>query len=83
MTLEEFKDLYPDTVVFRDPDYETALIGVSAIDGRAVYDYNKMVDYLIEHDGMGPDEASEFVDYNAVGSCCGRDTPIVIYPVEQ
>lgn len=82
MTLDEFKDLYPETVVFKDPDYESALIGVSATDERAVYDYEKMVEFLIEECGMTPEEASEFIDYNAVGSCHGQKMPIVIYPIE-
>lgn len=35
-----------EIVVFRDPDYTTALIGVSE-DNRAVYNYNKMIEYLV------------------------------------
>lgn len=32
---------YEDTVVFENPSYDTAIIGVS-YDGRAIYDYELM-----------------------------------------
>ena len=37
---------YDDAVVFDDPDYDTAIVGVSE-DGRVVYDYDAMVESLM------------------------------------
>ena len=54
-TLEEVKEYiceqgYDDVPVFDNPDFATAFIGMSS-DGRAVYDYNKMVECLIQEGG--------------------------------
>ena len=38
---------YDNIIVFRNPDYETCLIGITP-DGNAVYDYDQMIDWLIE-----------------------------------
>ena len=56
---------YEDTVVFVNPSYETAIVGVS-YDDRAIYDLDLMIDYLVENDGMTEEEALEFIDYNTV-----------------
>jgi hypothetical protein len=70
---------YSDVIFFTSPDYESALIGVSS-DNRAVYDYDLMVEYLVQIDGMTEDEAAEWIDYNVIGSYIA-DGPIVIYPL--
>lgn len=42
---------YEGSVVFETPDFDEAIIGVTT-DGNVVYDYDIMVDHLIEKDGM-------------------------------
>lgn len=72
-----------DVVIFEHPSYESAFIGISH-DNRAVYDFYKMVDYLVEKDNMTYDDAVEFIEYNTIGSIMGNGTyPIVIYTMEQ
>ena len=75
MTLEDLG--YEDVVVFSD--YESALIGVT-IDNRAVYDYDKMIEYLIREDGMSGDEAIEWIEYNTIRSLpyAGDAAPIIV-----
>lgn len=51
---------YEDSVVFESPDYDDAIIGVT-VDGNVVYDFYKMVEHLIEKDGITFDEAVEFI----------------------
>lgn len=87
MTLEEIKDYicdhgWEDTVVFENPAYESAFIGLTD-DGRAVYDYEKMAENLMEGDGMSYEEAIEFIDYNTMRAIpyMGEYAPVVIYPV--
>jgi len=71
-----------DTVLFENPNYETAFLGISG-DGRAIYDMDKMVEYLVETDGMTEDEAIEFIDYNSIRACDYiANSPIVLYKVE-
>ena len=73
---------YENVLIFSNPDYASAFIGVSE-DNRAVYDFNKMVDYLMEVDGMEEIEAIEFISYNTIRALpyFGEDAPIIIYPM--
>lgn len=85
MTNEEIKEYLcdrglEDTVVFENPSYETAFIGLSH-DDRPVYDYEKMIEYLVETDGMTEEDAIEFIDYNNIRALpYYPNGPIVIYP---
>lgn len=68
--LERIKDAlnelgYESSIVFENPSYDTAIIGISS-DGQVVYDYDKMVEYLVKTDEMTPEEACEFIDYNTI-----------------
>lgn len=63
-----------------DFSYDTALIGVTH-DNRAVYDYDKMVEWLVETQGWDELEAMEWIDYNTIRALpyMGSDGPIVVY----
>ena len=47
---------------------------------HVVYDYRKMVDFLVETDGMEVTEAYEFIDYNTIRSIpyMGEFAPVVV-----
>jgi hypothetical protein len=70
---------YEDSIVFENPAYDSAIVGVTD-DGNVVYDFWKMVDCLIEQDGMEMMEAVEFIEYNAVRALpyAGDGAPIII-----
>lgn len=56
MTQEQIKNLITEmgceeVLLFEDPCYDSAFVGLSE-DNRAVYDYDLMVEYLVENDGM-------------------------------
>ena len=70
---------YEESIVFENPDYDSAIVGVTD-EGNVVYDFWKMVDYLMEHDGMEMMEAVEFIEYNAVRALpyAGDGAPIII-----
>ena len=74
---------YRDAVIFENPDYDSAIIGVSD-DNRVVYDYDKMVECLVKEDGMEYDEAMEFIDYNTIRACpyMGDKAPIVLKRID-
>lgn len=81
MTIEELIDLYGDhLIVFSNPDYDSAIIGVT-YDDRVVYDYDKMVIYLMDAEGMSLTDAIEFIDYNTARatSYIGEGAPIIMY----
>lgn len=63
--------------------YDDALIGVSH-DGRAVYDYNLMIDWLMKEEGWTDNEAIEWIEYNTVRALpyMGSSAPIIMYGLE-
>lgn len=74
---------FDGVIVFDECGYDDALIGVTE-DGRAVYDYRKMVEWLMANDGMTEEEAEEWIQYNTIGSLpnAGDRGPIIMYPLE-
>lgn len=69
---------YESVTLFEDPSYDTACIGISE-DGRAVYDYDLMVEYLIETDGMTDEDAEDFIGYNTIRALpYFQNSPIVV-----
>ena len=73
---------FEDVVVLKDFDYEDALIGVSD-DGRAVYDFDLMVAWLMETEGWEEIDAIEWIEYNTLRALpyMGPQAPIVMYKV--
>ncbi len=60
-----------EVLLFENPSYETALIGVWEDNNcvyRAVYDRDKMIEYLMESDGMEYDDAVDFMEFNTIRS---------------
>lgn len=71
---------YDDVVIFENYSYDDALVGVTE-DGRAVYDYDKMVAWLMAKEGWSLDEAVEWIEFNTIGALpnAGEDGPIIMY----
>ena len=55
-----------ESIVFENPDYDSAIIGYDANDSRIIYDFEKMAEHLMKVDGMEYDEAVEFIEYNTI-----------------
>lgn len=74
---------FEDVVYFANPDYDDALIGVDT-NNRAVYDYSKMVEWLIEKEDCTEEDAVDYIDYNTIRSLpyMGEHAPIVMYPLD-
>ena len=71
---------YEDVIIFDNPSYDDALVGITN-DNRAVYDYYKMIDWLIEKEGMDDEEAADFISYNSSFSY-GEGYPLIVYPID-
>ena len=70
---------YEDIVIFSNPSYASAFIGISE-DNRAVYDFDLMVEYLIEEEGLNDMDAIEFIEYNCIRSLpYYENSPIIIH----
>ena len=73
---------YEGVKYLTDFSYDDALIGVT-YDNRAVYDYEKMVEWLISTEGFTEEEAIEWIDYNTLRALgyFGEDAPIIMYQI--
>lgn len=67
---------YDDVIIFDNPSYEGALIGVTW-DNQAVYDYDLMIESLMKEDNMTQEEAADFIGYNA-SYRQGDEYPIIV-----
>lgn len=69
MTAREYLEEYDfeDVVIF--DDFDEAFIGVNSRN-KAVYDYVKIADILVDRDGLSFEEALDYIDFNC-------DTPEV------
>lgn len=73
---------YEDVKYLVNYSYDSALIGVSE-DGRAIYDYEKMIEWLMEEEEWSETDAIEWIDYNTLRAIpyMGENAPIIMYPL--
>lgn len=69
-----------DSIVFENPDYDSAIVGYDENSQRIIYDYEKMVEHLMNKDGMTYEDAVEFIDYNTIRACAymSDGAPIIL-----
>lgn len=74
---------YEDVIYLTNYSYDDALIGISE-DNRAVYNYDKMVKWLVKEEEFTEEEAIEWIDYNTIRALpyMGEKAPIIMYPIE-
>lgn len=70
-------------VLFAGDSYDTALVGITE-DGRAVYDFYKMVAWLAEAQEVTPEEAMDWICYNTICDLAnaGSNGLIIMYPID-
>ena len=68
---------HEDSVIFEAPDYDEAIVGVTD-EGQVVYDYDKMVQCLVDDDGMTWEEAIDFIEYNTIRTLPYVQNPPII-----
>lgn len=73
---------FEDVVIFEDYGYDDALIGVTE-DGRAVYDYDLMVDWLVRTEGWTEEDAIEWIEYNTIRALpyAGPSGPLIMHRI--
>lgn len=73
---------YEGVIFLENYSYDDALIGVTD-DNRAVYDYEKMVQWLIEVEEFTEEEAADWISYNTIRALpyMGEGAPIIMYPL--
>ena len=82
---EKLQELdFEETIILENPSYSTAITGISS-NGNLIYDYDLMIEYLIEHDNMSYEDAVEFIDYNTIRAIdyMGEFKPIIMMNIED
>ena len=71
--------LPPDAVVFDNHSYDNSIIGTT-FDGRAIYEFNKMIEELMDDEGWAEEDAVEWIEYNTMRALpyFGKKAPIVV-----
>lgn len=69
-----------ETVVFDSPEFDDAIIGITE-EGSVVYDYEAMVESLMQHDQISREEAVEFIDFNTIRAVpyAPDPKPVIMY----
>ena len=81
---ETLQDLgYENLIVVENPDYDDSILGVSH-DDRVVYDYDKMLECLIDKEGMDLEAAMDFISYDTIRSIpyAGENAPVVMFGIQ-
>ena len=71
---------YEDVKFLVNESYDDALIGVSD-DGRAIYDFSLMIEWLMTKYGWSDMESIEWIETNTLRALpyFGSDSPIIMY----
>ena len=73
-----------DAIVFDNHAYDNSIIGTT-FNGRAIYDFDKMVQELMNDEGWTEEEAIEWIEYNTIRAIPygGEKRPMVVYTEEE
>jgi len=79
MNREELADRYPELLALPSR-YDVAMVGVvNRIGTTAIcYDESKVIEVLMNEDGMEYEEAREFYEFNILGAWVGESTPFFL-----
>lgn len=84
MTREEISEWNEEALTC--DGFDDSIIGVGERIGLGpvvVYDVNKMINTLIERDGMTYEDAYEYFSFNISGAWMGEYTPIFVHKSEE
>ena len=75
---------FENFIIFENPDYDSAIIGITE-NNQVVYDYEKMIEHLMQEDDMAYEEAVDFISYNTIRSLpyAGEGAPIIMYSIGE
>ena len=73
---------YKGVKYLTDFSYDSALIGVTE-DNRAVYDYEKMVEWLVTEQEFTEEDAADWISYNTIRALpyFGEGAPVIMFPL--
>ena len=87
-TIEDLKGYlkergFNETSFFENPDFVDAIVGITD-EGNLIYDYDKMIQSLVNEGEMNEEEAIEWIEYNTIRTIpyMGSRKPIITYGIE-
>ena len=86
MTREQIENLLEsvDVEIMLADGLDDAFLGITdETTPRAVYSRRRIIEILMNRDKMEYDEATEYYEYNILGSYIGDQTPIYIQDLEE
>ena len=72
------------TKTLKADGFDDAVLGLGRRCGQldlVVYDADKILEILMQRDGMTLEDAREFYEFNIVGAWMGKGTPIFVEPM--
>ena len=63
--------------------FDEAIVGICKDSERIVYDKEKMIQVLIDRDGMTWEDAIEYLEFNTFCAYVGEHTPIYLDSIDQ
>lgn len=67
---------WPDEQFTIADGFDEAVIGVDIVGERIIYSVQKVIDILMERDGMDEQDAIDWYEYNMQSTYVGEHTPI-------
>lgn len=86
MAINEYvrSELDDEAIVFDNPSFDNSIIGVTT-DGNVVYDYDKMIEELMNDEDIPEQDAIDWIEYNTIRAIpyAGEMAPVVIYSFKE
>ena len=82
VNLEIRSELPEEAIIFDNMSYDNSIVGVTT-DGRVVYDYDKMIEELMQDEEWSYEDAVEWIEYNTIRSLPygSPGAPIIMYSI--
>lgn len=76
MMLTSILENWPDEQLTIADGFDEAVIGIDVVGERIIYSVQKVIDILMERDGMDEQDAIDWYEYNMQSAYVGEHTPI-------
>ena len=76
MMLTSILENWPDEQLAIADGFDEAVIGIDVVGERVIYSVQKVIDILMERDGMDEQDAIDWYEYNMQSTYVGEHTPI-------
>lgn len=76
--LDKILEVYDNEEILLADGFDEAVVGIEPNTLRLIYSIPRMVDILVEQDGISDEDAIEYLEFNTFNAYVGEKTPIYI-----